>query len=78
MDNVNLLNSAWKAVEKSLDAIKKVFPKDNEVDHFIYKMRKLNAKLHVLIMKRLESQYNDTGWNRLMRGLKDERPKKNR
>lgn len=65
------LNKAWQLIRKGLLLIKEVFPKDNDVDYFWWKLNKTNDKMQSTIYKKMESMYVNEEWQKMVKRLKE-------
>jgi len=65
------LNKAWKLIRQGLALIKEIFPKDNDVDCYWWKLNKANDKMQSVIYKKLESTYVNEEFQKMINRLKE-------
>jgi len=65
------LNKSWQLLNRGLSLIKKVFPKDKDIDYYYWKIDKLSNKLVILIRNKLESKYVNEEWKKMVKRLTD-------
>ena len=68
-DKIKILNKAYRLFAEALKIVKEVYPKDNDVEYYYWKMNKLNQKMHRCLIKKFQKQHIDKEFEKLIKKL---------
>ena len=71
LNKIKKLNEAWQCLSKGIKIIKEVLGKDNYAMHLLWKTEKINNKLQSYICKKIELDYIDEEFKKMVKRLKE-------
>ena len=63
------LNKAWKMMKEALLLTKKAFPKDKDIEYFIWKLGKINDTMQQYIYKKLQTKVIDEQFKNIIKEI---------
>lgn len=66
---IKKLNLAWRLIRRAIRIIKDIFYKDSFINHYIWKLSKVNDKLQSLIYKKIEQDHVDEEFKKMVKRL---------